>query len=225
MPENDLFSDLYDKLDIAVSLIECASTDSIDEDSGTEVHSNGKSVAIIRLKKLVENYQTQITHSNTTDASRRFLTETSNSCSVKFDKVPENLKNRENLVIKVEYDKDCVGHKKVMCDTTLDVNENPGCCKVNVETTTRDYSGAIKVDKVEVAASQNGKATLNVPKKTCSSNTKCMYYDETKNCWDTKGVTTAEGCATCATDHFSVFSMVEFKPKPKSPGKLSSLLH
>ena len=220
MSENEIFWDLYDKLDVAVSLIECASTDFIEEDSGTEVHSEGKSVAIVRLKKLVENYQTQVTHSNTADTSRRALATASNSCSVKFDKVPDNLKDKEGLVIKVEYDKDCVGHKKEMCDATLALKENPGCCKINVETTTRDYSGAIKVNKVEVATSQNGKATLNVPKNTCSSSTQCMFYDETKNCWDTKGVTTAEGCATCATDHFSVFSMVGFQPKPKSNGKL-----
>lgn len=204
MLDNPTFDGLLNKLDIVFELIECSSTDYLTDGSGTEVHADSSSVAIIKVGNLDSSWSGQVSH--TTSARRRNLA-TSDVCGIMFNAVPTNLASKSNLVMKIQYDQTC-STQKTMCDSNYSQTANPKCCQLTVQSKTTDYSGAISMKTESVTSDQNGEAKLQMPSPgTCNADTKCMYYDETNKCWTLDNVSIAADCSACMTPHLSIFSM------------------
>jgi hypothetical protein len=214
MAVNTKFTDLEAKMDVVKRLIECSSTNYITDGNGNEVHSTSGSIAVIKVGTLTQNYKAQLAHSSS--SNRRNLATASNICSVQFDQIPTNLQSEGNLVIKMEYDTSCASNNKV-CGSADILTTTPKCCKISVVSASTDFSGATKIVRKDVTSNENGSASLVVPSSSCTSDSKCIYLDETNKCWSTTGVTTNSNCAGCVTNHFSIFSMSSIS----SSGKIS----
>ena len=99
---DDNFTDLLSLLDLVQGLIEWASTDAISAGSGTEVHSNESSTAILKVKSLDINFKALVKHSGSA-RNRRYLASVQNTWGLGFDKIASSLSGKENLIIKVQY--------------------------------------------------------------------------------------------------------------------------
>jgi len=186
MNGNSSFDDLRDKLNIIKRLIECATTDYLEVGGGSEVHSSAGSIAVIKVGELTDEYKAELTHVSSS-TTRRNLATLNEMCSVQFDTVADNLRGRTDLVVKIEYDQSCSENNKV-CDMEEMLTTSPKCCKISVESSSIDFSGAIKVQKREVTSDQNGQATLALPTDSCPSNSECIYFDEAEKCWSKSGL-------------------------------------
>ena len=153
MLDNPTFDGLLNKLDIVFELIECSSTDYLTDGSGTEVHADSSSVAIIKVGNLDSSWSGQVSH--TTSARRRNLA-TSDVCGIMFNAVPTNLASKSNLVMKIQYDQTCAT-QKTMCDSNYSQTANPKCCQLTVQSKTTDYSGAINMKTESVTSDQMAK--------------------------------------------------------------------
>ena len=212
------FSDLINLLDLVQNLIEWASTDIITSNSGTEVHSTDSSTAILKVKKLDSTFKAIVKHS-TSARMRRYLETSKNECSVSFDKIPQNLKTTENLIIKVQYNKQSSQYTSKDWNGLVSLTEAPPYWEIIIQNSAKDISGATTVKTIDVTSDQNGLSSLTVPLSTWSSSTKCAYYDQSKSCWSTDGVTTSENCSGCKSTHFSIFSFINSPSSSSSSNK------
>ena len=219
MLASDNYSDLLDILDIVQSLIEWASTDMISSGSGTEVHSADSSIAILKVKKLDSTFKAEVKYSSSVRRNRRFLA-TSNTCGVGFDKIASSLSGKENLILKVQLNKKCTQYTSKACDGSVDLTETPSWCEIVIQTSLKDFSGRTSVQVIDVTSDQNGLASLSIPLNTCTTTTKWAYYDKTKSCWATDGVSSSGSWADCKSTHFSIFSYIN--PSSKSTSSSSN---
>ena len=208
--DNDNFSDLLSLLDLVQDLIEWASTDAISGGSGTEVHSNESSTAILKVKKLDINFKATIKY--IPPSNKRNLGNIQNMWSLSFEQIPQFLSSQSNIIVKIQYNQKWNYISTKVCDGSTNLLSILPWCNIILQSSLKDYSGSTMVNTIEITSEQGGLALLTIPTDNWISGLKWAYYDTTKSCWDIQGLTTLASWSNWRSSHFSTFGMINYLP-------------